>query len=332
MKLALVGATGLVGSVMLRVLEELKINISEFYPAASAASAGKKVVLNNKEYHVISVEDALSRKPHVAIFSAGATISRIWAKKFTSAGTFVIDNSSAWRMNDDVPLVVPEVNTQSVSSETRLIANPNCSTIQLVVALHPIHKNFGLKRLVVATYQSVTGTGVKAVKQMDDERQGKDAEKVYPYPIDLNCLPHGGDFLDNGYTAEEMKLVNETRKILGDHSISITSTVVRIPVKGGHSEAVNVETMKPFSIEKIKDLLLRSPGIVIQDDPQNNIYPMPLFAEGKNSVFIGRIRKDLSIENGLDMWVVADNLRKGAATNAVQILSYLTEKGLIPLS
>lgn len=326
MKLALVGATGLVGQKMIEVLEEFDFPADVFYPAASQRSVGKKVVFKGKEYRVCSLEDALAEKPDLALFSAGASVSGIWAPRFADAGTYVIDNSSAWRMEPDIPLVVPEVNAHVMSEQTRIIANPNCSTIQMVVALNPLYRKYGIRRLVIATYQSVTGTGVKAVQQMEDERNGIKGQKVYPHPIDMNCFPHGGDFLENGYSSEEMKLVNETRKILGDDSLQITSTVVRIPVKGGHSEAVNVELHHDFDLKELKDLLAASPGIVIQDDPSQSLYPMPLFAEGKNEVFVGRLRRDLSQPKTLDMWVVADNLRKGAATNAVQIALLLVKK------
>ncbi len=329
MKLALIGATGLVGEVMMQVLQEQNLPVSDFYPAASERSVGKLVSFGEKTWKVCSIQDALDAKPAIAIFSAGAGVSKEWAPKFANAGTFVIDNSSAWRMDTGVPLVVPEVNPNKLSAGSKIIANPNCSTIQMVVALNPIHKEYGIKRLVISTYQSVTGTGVAAVKQLEDERAGRDPEMVYPWPIDLNCLPHGGDFLDNGYTAEEMKLVNETRKILEDPDIQITATVVRIPVKGGHSEAVNVEMEKPFEVQDIRNLFMNSPGLIVQDKVEDNIYPMPRFAQGKDEVFVGRLRQDPSRKNSLDMWIVADNLRKGAATNAVQIAQLLLEKKLV---
>ncbi len=326
MKLALVGATGLVGQKMIEVLEEFDFPAAAFCPAASERSVGKKIVFKGKDYRVCSLDEALSEKPDIALFSAGAAVSRIWAPRFADVGTYVIDNSSAWRMEKNIPLVVPEVNAHVLSEKTHIIANPNCSTIQMVVALNPLHKKYGIRRLVIATYQSVTGTGVRAVKQMEDERKGIAGEKVYPHPIDMNCFPHGGDFLHNGYSSEEMKLVKETRKILDDAALQITSTVVRIPVKGGHSEAVNAELKKDFEMGELKNLLASSPGIVIQDDPGNAVYPMPLYAEGKNEVFVGRLRRDLSQPHTLDMWIVADNLRKGAATNAVQIAMLLLEK------
>ncbi len=329
MKLALIGATGLVGQVMTRVLEERELPVTEFYPVASSRSVGKPISFGNRTYKVISIEDALAVRPQIAIFSAGAALSKQWAEKFASQGTYVIDNSSAWRMEEHIPLVVPEVNAHELTEDSKIIANPNCSTIQMVVALNPLHKAYGLKRLIISTYQSVTGTGVDAVKQLDDERAGREAHRVYPHPIDLNCLPHGGDFMDNGYTAEELKLIRETRKIFNDSTIGITATVVRVPVKGGHSESINIETWKPFKINEIMNLFANAPGLVIQDNPAENIYPTPLSSQNKDEVFIGRIRKDESCKNGLNIWIVADNLRKGAATNAVQVAQLLLEKKLV---
>lgn len=329
MKLALIGATGLVGNVMIKVLEERNFPVTEFFPAASERSVGKPIEFNGKTHKVCSIEDALAARPAIALFSAGGSTSKQWAEKFAEQGTFVIDNSSAWRMVDNVPLVVPEVNPHTLNQQTRIIANPNCSTIQMVVALNPLHKAYGIKRLVISTYQSVTGTGVAAVKQLDDERAGNTPEMVYPHPIDLNCFPHGGDFEPNGYTTEETKLVNETRKILEDQEIRITATVVRIPVKGGHSEAVNVEMKSPFQLNELMNLFANSPGLVVQDKVAENIYPMPRFSHNKDEVFVGRIRRDESCDNGLDLWIVADNLRKGAATNAVQIAQLLLEKNLV---
>jgi len=330
MKLALVGATGLVGEVMLKVLEERNLPITEFYPAASARSVGKPLIFRNKSYKIISVQDALDARPDVAIFSAGATVSLEWSERYAEAGCYVVDNSSAWRTYDHVPLIVPEINAHTLSASTKIIANPNCSTIQMVVALNPLHKNYGIKRLVISTYQSVTGTGVKAVQQLDDERAGRQPQQMaYPWPIDLNCFPHGGNFMDNGYTSEEMKLVNETRKILEDATIMITASVVRIPVKGGHSETVNIELKKPFEMDDIMKLFGSTPGLVIQDNVKENIYPMPRFSEGKDDVFVGRIRRDESCPNALNIWVVSDNLRKGAATNAVQIVEKLRELKLV---
>lgn len=329
MKLALIGATGLVGNVMIKVLEESNFPVSEFFPAASERSVGKPIEFNGNIHTVCSIEDALAAKPAIALFSAGGGTSKQWAEKFAQQGTYVIDNSSAWRMDEKVPLVVPEVNPDTLSERTRIIANPNCSTIQMVVALNPLHKAYGIKRLVISTYQSVTGTGVAAVKQLDDERAGITPQRVYPYPIDLNCFPHGGDFEPNGYTTEETKLVNETRKILGDAHIRITATVVRIPVKGGHSEAVNVEMKTSFHLNEIMNLFANSPGLVVQDNVAENIYPMPRFSHNKDQVFVGRIRRDESCDNALNLWIVADNLRKGAATNAVQIARLLLEKNLV---
>jgi len=329
MKLALVGATGLVGSVMLKVLEERNFPVTEFYPAASARSVGKTIEFKGKKWKVCSIEDAVEAAPAIALFSAGASTSKLWAEKFAARGTYVIDNSSAWRMQEQIPLVVPEVNPHVIKENTRIIANPNCSTIQMVVALNPLHKAFAIKRLVISTYQSVTGTGAAAVKQLDDERAGIEPEMVYRHTIDLNCFPHGGDFLPDGYTSEEVKLVNETRKIIGDNSIGVTATVVRIPVKGGHSEAVNVEFCKPFEMGQVIDLLGKSPGVTIQDNPSEFIYPMPRTAHGKDDVFVGRLRRDFSCPNALNMWIVSDNLRKGAATNAVQIAELLMEKNLV---
>lgn len=329
MKIAVVGATGLVGSVMLKLLAERNFPCTEVLAVASEKSIGKKVAFMNSELSVIGIKQAISLKPDIAIFSAGGSTSKQWAPEFAKVGTTVIDNSSAWRMKNDTKLVVPEINANQLTKEDKIIANPNCSTIQLVVALAPLHAKYKIKRLVISTYQSVTGTGVKAVEQMENERKGIDGEMAYPHPIDLNCLPHGGDFEDNGYTTEETKLVNETRKILGDNSINVTATVVRIPVYGGHSEAVNIEFENEFDINDIKTLLSESEGITLQDDPSSNIYPMPKNAHGKDDVFVGRIRRDLSQAKSLDMWVVADNLRKGAATNAIQIAEYLVNNTLV---
>jgi aspartate-semialdehyde dehydrogenase len=329
MKLALVGATGLVGSEMIKVLEELDFPCSEFVPAASERSIGREVKFRGKSYKIVSLQQAAEAKPDIALFSAGGSISLEWAPRFANQGTYVIDNSSAWRLSDQVPLVVPEVNAHALKREARIIANPNCSTIQLVVALAPLHKAFVIKRLVVATYQSVTGTGAKAVQQMLNERQGIEGEMVYPWPIDLNCFPHGGSFTENGYTTEEVKLLNESRKILETPGLKVTATVVRIPVIGGHSEAINVEFERSFTIFEVRKLLEAAPGLTVQDNPVINLYPMPRTAHQKNEVFVGRIRRDYTLENGLNLWVVADNLRKGAATNAVQIAQCLLEKGFI---
>lgn len=325
MKIAVIGATGLVGNIMIKVLEEQKINISDFIAVASEKSIGKIVYYNNQAYKIKGIENALMQKPDIAIFSAGSKVSKKYAPKFAEAGCFVVDNSSAWRMDKNIPLIVPEINADILKKNDKIIANPNCSTIQLVMALHPLHKKYKIKRLVISTYQSVTGTGVKAVKQLEDERKGIEGEKVYPYLIDKNVIPQGGDFLDNGYTSEEMKLVDETRKILSDDTIRITSTVARVPVTGGHSEAVNIEFENDFAVEDIRNILRKSDGISVQDDVKNLVYPMPKFAEGKDEVFVGRIRKDISNPKTLDMWIVSDNLRKGAATNAVQIAKYLID-------
>jgi len=329
MKVAVVGATGLVGTVMLKILEERSFPVTTLIPVASEKSVGKKILFQGKEYPIVSMSDAVKMKPAVAIFSAGASTSRDWAPKFAENGTVVIDNSSCWRMFPEIPLIVPEVNADILTSNHKIIANPNCSTIQLVVAINPLHKHYKIKRLVVSTYQSVTGTGVKAVKQMHDERKGNKADMAYPHPIDMNCFPHGGSFLENGYTTEEQKLIDETRKILGDDSIMVSPTVVRIPVVGGHSESVNLEFIKDYQIQDIFSILKNSAGITIQDTPAQNIYPMPMYAEGKDDVFVGRIRRDDSQPNSLNLWVVSDNLRKGAATNAIQIAEYLHQKGWI---
>lgn len=329
MKVAVVGATGLVGTVMLKVLEERNFPVTTLIPVASEKSVGKKITFKGKEYSIVSMTDAISMKPAVAIFSAGGGTSRDWAPKFAEVGTVVIDNSSQWRMYPEIPLVVPEVNAFVLKPEHKIIANPNCSTIQLVVAINPLHKKYQIKRLVVSTYQSVTGTGVKAVKQMHDERAGKEADRAYPHPIDMNCFPHGGTFLDNGYTTEEQKLIDETRKIIGDQSIMVSPTVVRIPVVGGHSESINLEFYKEYDIAEVNKILKNSDGITVLDIPAQNIYPMPRFAEGKDDVFVGRIRRDDSQPNSLNLWCVSDNLRKGAATNAIQIAEYLNSKGWI---
>jgi aspartate-semialdehyde dehydrogenase len=324
MKVAVVGATGLVGTEMLRVLEETAFPITELLPVASEKSVGKEVVFQNQGWKVVSMETAIAARPDIALFSAGGSTSQAFAKRFTEVGTIVVDNSSAWRMDPEVPLVVPEVNLDSVQG-SKLIANPNCSTIQMVLPIAAIHAKYRIKRLIISTYQSVTGTGKAAVDQLMGERDGTEVKAVYPQQIDLNCLPHCDIFLDNDYTKEEMKLVHETRKILGDDSIGISATAVRVPVIGGHSECVNVETELPFEVEDIRQLLHQTPGVVVKDDPANLVYPTPRDAHGKNEVFVGRIRRDASIANGLNLWIVADNLRKGAATNAVQIVQRLVE-------
>jgi len=326
MKLALVGATGMVGNVMLKVLEERDFPYTELILAASEKSVGKSVYCKGKQHFCVSVEDAIAAKPDIAIFSAGGSTSLKYAPLFAKVGCIVIDNSSAFRMDKNVPLVVPEINMDIVLPEHKIIANPNCSTIQMVVALAQLHKKYELNRLIVSTYQSVTGTGVKAVEQMFAEREGKEATMVYPHPIDLNCLPHGGDFEENGYTSEEMKLYNETRKIYNDDTIEVTSTVVRVPVVGGHSMSINAYFGKDFEMKDIFETLENTPGVVVQDNPAKNEYPMPRFSEHKNEVFVGRIRKDFSYPNSINLWVVADNLRKGAATNAIQIAEAIIKR------
>jgi aspartate-semialdehyde dehydrogenase len=324
MIVAVVGATGMVGEIMRTVLEERNFPITEFLPVASERSVGKTISFQGKDYTVIGLEDAVKRVPDFALFSAGGQTSLDWAPKFAAVGTTVIDNSSAWRMHPDHKLIVPEINADQLTADDKIIANPNCSTIQMVMALAPIHKRYGIERVVVSTYQSITGTGVKAVQQLEDEYAGIDGEKAYPHDIHRNALPHCDVFLDNGYTKEEMKLVNETHKIL-DPSIQVTATAVRIPVVGGHSEAVNLTLSKTPDLEDIRDLLNNTPGVVVVDNLQNNEYPMPLNAEGKDEVFVGRIRKDESQDKGINLWIVADNLRKGAATNTVQIAEYLMQ-------
>ena len=329
MKVAVVGATGMVGNIMLKVLAERNFPITELLVVASEKSVGKKVRFKNKDFTVIGLEAAVNQQPDLAIFSAGGTTSLKWAPKFAAVGTTVVDNSSAWRMDETKKLVVPEININKVTKEDKIIANPNCSTIQMVLALAPLHKKYTIKRLVVSTYQSITGTGVKAVQQLENEFQGIDGEMAYPYPIHKNAIPHCDVFEENGYTKEEMKLVRETQKILNDNTIAVTATAVRIPVVGGHSEAVNVEFENDFDIKELKQLLATSEGIVVEDDLENNKYPMPIYAEGKDAVFVGRIRRDYSQPKTLNMWIVSDNLRKGAATNAVQIAEKLVEKGLL---
>lgn len=329
MKLAIIGCTGLVGSVVLKVLDELSVKISDLTLVASPKSTGKKIVFRNKYLTIVSVEQAVKEKPDIVIFSAGSLVSEKWAPEFSAVGSKVIDNSSFWRMKKNIPLIVPEVNGFNIKKSTKIIANPNCSTIQLAVALNEIHRKFGLKRIVISTYQSVTGTGKAAVTQMYNERKGLKSDKIYPHPIDQNCFPHGGDFLENGYTSEEMKLVDETQKIFNDNNIKITATVVRIPVIGGHSEAVNVETHRPFEINDIVNNLKNTKGVVVQNNSETFDYPMPITAQNKNDVFVGRIREDNTIENGFNLWIVSDNLRKGAATNAVQIANYITENNLL---
>ncbi len=325
MRVAVVGATGLVGQVMLKVLEERGFPVDVLFPVASERSKGKTVLFNGKEVPVIMMKDAIEEQPDIALFSAGGATSLEWAPKFAAVGTRVIDNSSAWRMDPVKKLIVPEVNGSELTNDDMIIANPNCSTIQLVMALKPLHDAYTIKRVVVSTYQSVTGSGVKAVEQMENERTGKKGEMAYPYPIDKNVLPHIDVFQDNGYTKEEMKMIRETVKIMQDDSIRVTATTVRIPTTGGHSESVNVAFENDFDLRHVRHLLNDFPGVTVQDNPDTNTYPMPLYAEGKDDVFVGRIRRDESQENSLNMWVVADNLRKGAATNAVQIAELLVK-------
>ncbi|UCE93823.1 MAG: aspartate-semialdehyde dehydrogenase, partial [Flavobacteriaceae bacterium] len=319
MKVALVGATGMVGNVMLEVLEERNFPVTELLLVASERSVGKKMTYKGDEITVIGLEDAVAQRPDIALFSAGGGTSLEWAPKFAAVGTTVVDNSSAWRMDPDKKLVVPEINAGELTSDDKIIANPNCSTIQMVVALAPLHKKYGIKRLVISTYQSISGTGVKAVQQLENEYQGIKGEMAYPYPIHRNALPHCDVFEENGYTKEEMKLVNETRKILSDDSIAVTATAVRIPVAGGHSESINIEFEKEFDVDEVRQILHDTDGVVVKDNLDTNTYPMPIYAEGKDDVFVGRIRRDESQPNSLNMWVVSDNLRKGAATNTIQI-------------
>lgn len=329
MRIAVVGATGLVGSKILQVLAERNFPVTELIPVASEKSKGKKVLFKGKEFEVTTAEEAIAQKPSVAIFSAGGSTSLEWAPRFAEAGITVIDNSSAWRMDPSKKLVVPEVNGTQLTANDKIIANPNCSTIQMVVALKPLHDAYGIKRVVVSTYQSVTGTGVKAVEQMQNERAGIDGAKAYPYQIDQNLIPHIDVFQDNGYTKEEMKMVNETKKILGDDSVKVTATTVRVPVMGGHSESVNIEFVRDFDLVDVRRILSEMPGVTVVDDPANNVYPMPLTAHDKDDVFVGRIRRDETQANTLNCWIVSDNLRKGAATNAIQIAEYLLAKGLV---
>lgn len=328
MKVAVVGATGLVGQVMIQVLEERDFPLTELIPVASARSIGKEVHFRGQQVKVVGMETAIEAKPTIALFSAGGEISLAFAEKFAAAGTTVIDNSSAWRMDPSKKLIIPEVNAHELRKEDKIIANPNCSTIQMILALAPIHKKYGIERIVVSTYQSITGTGVKAVQQLEDEQNGIEGEKAYPHQIHRNALPHCDVFQENGYTKEEMKLVKESQKIMGEPNLKVTATAVRIPTVGGHSESVNLSLQKEFKLEDIKSLLGQSPGIIVQDDVANNLYPMPLNAHGRDEVFVGRIRRDESQENGLNLWIVADNLRKGAATNTVQIAEYLLKSDL----
>jgi len=329
MKIALVGATGMVGGVMLKVLNERNFPISQLLPVASERSIGKEVEFNGKAYKIIGMQDAIDARPNIAIFSAGGDTSLAWAPKFAEVGTTVIDNSSAWRMDPDKKLVVPEINAHQLTSSDKIIANPNCSTIQMVMALAPLHKKYTMKRVVVSTYQSVSGTGIKAVRQLENEIAGTPGEMAYPYPIHRNALPHCDVFEDNGYTKEEMKLAREPQKILDDRTFSVTATAVRIPTAGGHSEAVNIEFREDFDLATVRKILHETSGITVQDNPDTNTYPMPIYAHDKDEVFVGRIRRDETQPNTLNMWIVSDNLRKGAATNAVQIAEYLVAHQLV---
>ncbi|HFS67878.1 MAG TPA: aspartate-semialdehyde dehydrogenase [Flavobacteriia bacterium] len=329
MKVAVVGATGMVGNVMLQVLAERNFPFTELLVLASNKSIGKKIDFKNQEYTVIGLEEAVKAKPDIAIFSAGGETSKKWGPKFATIGTTVIDNSSAWRMDETKKLIVPEINANSLTKDDKIIPNPNCSTIQLVMTLAPLHQKYGIKRLVISTYQSITGTGVKAVQQLENEKNGIKGEMAYHYPIHQNAIPHCDVFEENGYTKEEMKLVRETQKILNDKTIAVTATAVRIPVVGGHSESVNIEFENDFTESAIRKLLHETSGVVVQDNIDTNSYPMPIYAKGKDTVFVGRIRRDLSQPKSLNMWIVSDNLRKGAATNAIQIAEYLVEKKLV---
>jgi len=329
MKIAVIGASGMVGTVMLKLLEERNFPVTELLLVASKKSVGKQLLFKNKALKIITIEDALKAKPAIAIFSAGGETSLEWAPKFENVGTTVIDNSSVWRMDTDKKLIVPEINAQTLTKEDKIIANPNCSTIQLVMALAPLHKKYKMKRVVVSTYQSVSGTGANAVKQMEDEEKDVAAQMVYPHQIHRNVIPHCDVFQDNGYTKEEMKLALEPQKILNDRSFSITATAVRVPTSGGHSEAVNVAFLNDFTLDQVRNTLQKTPGVTLQDNPDTNTYPMPILAHDKDEVFVGRLRRDLSQQNTLNMWIVCDNLRKGAATNAIQIAEYLVTHQLV---
>lgn len=332
MKIAVVGATGMVGTIMMKLLEERNFPVSELIPVASERSVGKIVTFKGEDYKIVGLQKAVSLRPEIAIFSAGGDTSLAWAPKFAEAGCVVIDNSSAWRMDPAKKLVVPEINANVITKEDKIIANPNCSTIQLVMALAPLHNHYKMKRVVVSTYQSVSGTGVKAVRQMENEIHGKSDEMAYPYQIFKNALPHCDVFLENGYTKEEMKLAKEPQKILNDNSFAITATAVRIPTAGGHSESVNVEFEEDFELSEVRKILNKMSGVTVQDNPDTNTYPMPIFAHNKDDVFVGRLRRDESRPNTLNMWIVADNLRKGAATNAIQIAEYMVEHVFTPTS
>ena len=329
MRIAVIGATGMVGTVMLKLLAERNFEITELILVASERSVGKQIYFRDKNYTIVSLQNAVSATPDIALFSAGGDTSLKWAPKFADVGTTVIDNSSAWRMDPDKKLVVPEINGDVLTATDKIIANPNCSTIQLVMALSPLHLKYNMKRVVISTYQSVSGTGVKAVQQLNNEEAGIEGEMAYPHPIGRNALPHCDVFLENGYTKEEMKLVKEPKKILRDQNFSVTATAVRIPTAGGHSEAVNVQFENDFDLTEVRKLLSETPGVIVQDDVSNNVYPMPITAHHKDEVFVGRIRRDESQENSLNLWIVSDNLRKGAATNTIQIAEYLVEKNLV---
>ena len=329
MKVAIVGATGLVGSVMVKVLEERTFRVTEFFPVASKRSVGRDVNFRGRTYKVIGMDEAIAAKPNIVLFSAGSATSMEWAHKFVGVGAVVIDNSSAWRMHPDIKLVIPEINANQIRKKDRIIANPNCSTIQMLMPLYPLYKKYGISRIVVSTYQAVTGTGMKAVEQLMNERKNIKSETVYPYPIDLNVIPQIGDFNEEGYTKEEVKMIEETQKIFDDKKIKVTATCIRIPVVGGHSESVNVELKKDFKIEDVRRILADTKGVVLQDDFRHNKYPMPIYVQGKDDVFVGRIRRDNSQPKSLNFWTSADNLRKGAATNAVQIAEYMVAKKLI---
>lgn len=324
-KVAIIGATGMVGRIMIKVLEENNFPIKNFYPVASEKSIGEKIFFKKKKFNILSIKEVLNLNPDIALFSAGANISKEWAPKFAAIGTTVIDNSSAWRMDPTKKLIIPEVNGNIISKDDKIISNPNCSTIQLVLALYPLHKKYNIQRIVISTYQSVSGSGKKAIDQLNSEILGIKKEKKYPYNIHKNVLPHCDDFELNGYTKEELKLIQETKKIIGDYNLKITATAVRVPVTGGHSESVNITFKNDFIIDEIKNILSNTSGIILYDNPKKNIYPMPIYAEGKNDVFVGRIRRDDSHKNSLNMWIVADNLRKGAATNAIQIAEIISK-------
>ena len=328
MKVAVVGVTGVVGTVMLNLLDKRKFPITQIIPVASEKSVGKKIGFKGKDYSIVSLTDALSVKPDIALFSAGGTTSKEWAPKFADIGTRVVDNSSAWRMDSTKKLIVSEVNSETLTKNDYIIANPNCSTMQMLVVLAPLHKKFKIKRLVISTYQSVSGTGKNAIDQLYSERNGSNSEKIYPYSIDQNLLPHCDVFEDGGYTKEENKLINETKKILNDNSIQITSTAVRVPIEICHGESVNIEFEKEYKLEEVNSILKSSTGIIVEDEPKNNLYPMPINAANKDEVFVGRIRRDFSVKSGLNLWIVADNLRKGAATNTIQIAEKLIEMGI----